>query len=365
MRENDAAVEAAARLRRYVAKYGKLYPRAWALTAAARAQRGKQLPNWDDWCYCPESILLDHYAELNPSLTHTDHIGHLAALAAWRPGQGIYRIHPDVQDALLTQDFTGTIPAESLIRLPEWCCYVMIDPPRELKPYPVAQGFFVNLDHAVIRPVDGPSKVTMVVRETPLRFINLVLDLKEIEELGPAVTFELTGTLDQAITRSFERAVRAWEGHNRPAEAQFLRDKQKEGEVTIRSFCQPLLQMALYLCADDAEIDGEHRRHKTIRKHGAERLLPADQCNFWEVAYRSGAALHAAKQYLAAHAGDGTHAGPRPHLRKAHWHHYWTGPRATAGATQPTERRLVLKWLGPILVNAKGEAMVIPTIHNV
>jgi hypothetical protein len=40
-----------------------------------------------------------------------------------------------------------------------------------------------------------------------------------------------------------------------------------------------------------------------------------------------------------------SHASPRPHYRRAHWHHFWTGPRNVPG-----ERKLILKWLPPIPV---------------
>ena len=43
----------------------------------------------------------------------------------------------------------------------------------------------------------------------------------------------------------------------------------------------------------------------------------------------------------------GTHSSPVPHIRKAHWHHFWTGP--------VTDKKLVLKWLPPIPVNIDDE----------
>ncbi len=43
----------------------------------------------------------------------------------------------------------------------------------------------------------------------------------------------------------------------------------------------------------------------------------------------------------------------------AHWHHYWTGPRDSAG------RRLVLKWLHPNLVKAEKPEDLVPTVRLV
>lgn len=54
---------------------------------------------------------------------------------------------------------------------------------------------------------------------------------------------------------------------------------------------------------------------------------------------------------------DGSHAPKAPHVRRAHWHHYWTGARESA------ERCLVLKWIPPVFVG--GASADIVTIHPV
>lgn len=43
-------------------------------------------------------------------------------------------------------------------------------------------------------------------------------------------------------------------------------------------------------------------------------------------------------------AEPGFHASPHPHVRAAHWHTYWTGPR---DAKFP-ERKPIVKWIPPI-----------------
>lgn len=53
----------------------------------------------------------------------------------------------------------------------------------------------------------------------------------------------------------------------------------------------------------------------------------------------------------------GSHAPKAPHVRRAHWHHYWTGARESA------ERCLVLKWIPPVFVG--GASADIVTIHPV
>ena len=48
----------------------------------------------------------------------------------------------------------------------------------------------------------------------------------------------------------------------------------------------------------------------------------------------------------------------RPHSRRGHWHHFWTGPKK-----EPSERKLVLRWVAPTFVNADGD--ITPTVHKV
>lgn len=68
---------------------------------------------------------------------------------------------------------------------------------------------------------------------------------------------------------------------------------------------------------------------------------------------RLGAALRRA--YQAEQTGaERPHAGPRPHVRRAHWHGYWSGPRDGA-------RRYDLRWLPPIAV-ALSDANELPAV---
>ena len=42
----------------------------------------------------------------------------------------------------------------------------------------------------------------------------------------------------------------------------------------------------------------------------------------------------------------GNHSRKRTHWRKGHFQHYWTGPKS-----KPEERKLILNWVEPVLVN--------------
>ena len=56
----------------------------------------------------------------------------------------------------------------------------------------------------------------------------------------------------------------------------------------------------------------------------------------------------------------GTHASPRPHIRRAHWHSFWVGKK-----DQPDARSVTLKWLPPIPVNVPGVEDLTTTVRDV
>lgn len=97
------------------------------------------------------------------------------------------------------------------------------------------------------------------------------------------------------------------------------------------------LSLVLYLCANNADVR-ESKRSKN-------RISGAGSVTEWDVGVRYGNAIRA----YAAKEGKshkGSHSRKRPHWRKGHFQHYWTGPKS-----KPEERKLILNWIEPVLVN--------------
>ena len=58
--------------------------------------------------------------------------------------------------------------------------------------------------------------------------------------------------------------------------------------------------------------------------------------------------------------------GPRPHIRRAHWHTILSGPRLREGQPVPaSERQADLRWMPPIAVNLEDAADLPATIRKV
>lgn len=79
-----------------------------------------------------------------------------------------------------------------------------------------------------------------------------------------------------------------------------------------------------------------------------------------KVGYRIGRALGKARSIVemgdSVEHDDRNSRGVMPHIRRAHWHCYWIGPK-----DNPTD--IVVHWLAPIVVNG-NQGEVIPTIHE-
>ena len=109
-----------------------------------------------------------------------------------------------------------------------------------------------------------------------------------------------------------------------------------------------------YLCSANADITPSYTPQKGLKRNNAKRR---SQATWHDVGYRIGAEL---RSYKRAESVRGEHQGGtvRPHMRRAHWHHYWTGPRNG-------ERKLVLKWLAPTMVNVGSDGIESATGHKV
>ncbi len=305
---------------------GKLYEGAWRQYDAFRQDRGRDgLADWPEWCYCP---MAGAYAIVSGGGSHrvpVDRIGdvaRLAAIAAWRVTQGIYRFDEVLLGHLLDTPLTGDLPCEVLHRLPEWCVYIET-PGRTWYGQPM-HGFFAHLEYDTNTSRDE---------------LRLLIDAED--DLVPVPIHLGPWPLQEAVARAIDvsRVHATAIGMTIPAAVQ--RD--------ISSTAEPLISLLLYLCADEAEVgDGATRPDfpKAKRTKLGWRLFPADKPTVWDVGVRLGAALRKAQERLRSD-GEGTHARPRAHIRRAHWHTYRVG----AGRS---DRRL--KWLPPIAVNVEDDA---------
>lgn len=338
------------RPREHLVALGQRYPSAWKQVDEMRADRGKGLPAWPEWCFLPlagaYSIVSAELQVPRLSTAHVGDVARLGALAAWRVTQGIYRFDPDVYTAVIDTPLEREIPSEILYRLPEWCVY--LETPGLAWAGAPLHGVWAHLEWDANT---GRSELRMLT-DSDAGLLPIIL------HLGP-------WPLSEAIERAQAEAQR-----NAAATAGLAALGQKmqgiDVAAVLRPVAEPVLNLLLYLCSQASEIgDGARRPAKPAPKRvrGTWRLFPADKPTTWEVGVRLGAALRRAYQTEQAGQGGGTHAGPRPHIRRAHWHGFRSGAmKREDGTPIPAEQRpYEVRWMPPIPVNV-GDVAELPAV---
>lgn len=284
------------------------YPGCWKQFDHFRQSR-EALGGWPEHVYCPMAvayaIIAGGAGRTVPLLASPD-ISRLAALAAWRPTQGIYRFDRDLFEALARTPVSGELPCELLHRLPAWAVYV--EAPTDLHDVLGWRGFFAHLEYD---PNHGSEELRLLI-DTSDGLLPVPL------HLGP-------WDLGTALARAGERAS----AHR---EALGLGAIQPGHLSRLAGLYAPMVSLLLYLCAEEADYARPPWPRPKRTKERLWRLFPAKHPSEIPVGVRLGAALRAHRE---AEQGGALTGGA------AHWHAFWKGPR-------DGERERFVKWLAPI-----------------
>lgn len=284
----------------------------------------KAKTKWPEYCLLPSTVFTslaikstwhqDDYDKPLDTLT-INLTGAMEALGTWRYSKGVYRFDDSVYEAIIDAPTVGALPSEVICRLPEWSVY--IETPALFGGR--CHGFWATLSW----------------RENHGTTLSIVLNLSSWVcplhvEIGP-------WTIEQGINRIRQKME---DGVSSGAYTDnFTNDNFSTVCLQVATVCIPLL---LYLCQDQPDITDDKQpgsipsRPQPRRVKGGYRMFPADRVRVWSVGKETGEMIRKAWQ-------GGEHGKVRPHLRRAHWHGYWTGPLAG-------ERKFSYKWLPPIPV---------------
>ncbi len=119
-----------------------------------------------------------------------------------------------------------------------------------------------------------------------------------------------------------------------------------QGQENITLFekaLMPLISLVLYLCSANPDFGVSERPARPTstktKKHGW-RLFQASGPTIWHIGERIGRLIREARESEACGTSD---RSVRPHIRRAHWHGYWSGPLSGP-------RRFDYQWMPPIPV---------------
>ncbi|MGD9700763.1 AcrVA2 family anti-CRISPR protein [Acinetobacter sp.] len=312
--------------------FSKKYKHIFDAIDTVRAKKGKEPGfDWNDACYIPIGTIMNlMYEKYSNEMVLNASV--LAALAAWQKTKGIYRFDETLIEEMLDMDSSDMkIPTEVLLRLPQWCLYI------ETPFYKIngvqMDGFFVHIEHDVNKG------------DVELRFIRATNN-----HLYPLVMHIGDWTIEEGVQRAFAKAKENALTHTNMDVFQVLKDLGEVIDDEIKMTKQ-LVSLVLYLCSDSAD----YTRDKPIMpapiktKMGL-HLPSAEKAKIWDVGVRTGSIIRLSRQQ----SGSGetyaeTGRSVRPHVRKAHWHGYWTGPRAE---DKKQDRKYSVKWIPPVFVKA-------------
>jgi hypothetical protein len=264
----------------------------------------------------------------------------MAALFTWSKGRSIYRFDADLAASVLATPMTDEIPTELLYRLPEWGIYIEA-PPNGLWPDELL-GVFVHLEYDSL---SGEHELRLF-GDPANKGTDLIIPLH----------ISGSSTIEEMLSAAIRTATAMARSQNMNVDIYELTNAFSEGQIDqISTWLAPIISCIMYLCTNDADIIEATTVHQKNRTQN-----PLARARQKDVGFRIGAALRSTKtrtQDAAPHEPTGRHV--TPHLRRAHWHHFWTG-----SLKDPSQRELIVKWIPPVPVNIdKGE--IVTVVRNV
>jgi hypothetical protein len=298
------------------------YSGGYGLIDEFRRNRGKDIPNWPKWCFLPMAAFYTVICKavgsdsVPPELISD--VGRLAAIVTWRYSQGVYLFDPDVFDALWTTKLSGDLPGDVLLRFPEWSIY--IETPEKRFGDSRLFGFWAHLEHDA---------------NNHRHELRLVLDTEEV--LIPMPVHIGNWPLETALRKMVAECAK-----NIPAKT-LVEVPDKNDMSVFAEVLMPIVSLVLYLCSDNPDFGVAKKpvrpKAKKTKKHGW-RLFQAPGPTIWHIGGRIGRLIREARD--SARIG-GSDRSVKSHIRRAHWHGYWSGP-----LTGP--RRFDYQWMPPIPV---------------
>ena len=243
--------------------------------------------------------------------------------AAWRHCRQVYRFDRRLSQELREMELPGDMPTEALKKLPYPIMYV--DAPFDV---PFGNGtalpcceFFVLQENLVWPRENKPDRIL------------IYCDFGEKPTYCTTISLE-GGTLARATSEIIDRNLISWREDHIPILTQ-----------GISQFVSVIFNYLLYIASDRCEQEVVY-----TPSNGSKRTRRAAQSTVHEVGAYIGRRLGAARSKSAPTSAPavGTGRSPRPHIRAAHWHHYWTGPLSGP-------RELKLRWVEPIFVGPKSQ----------
>lgn len=288
----------------------------------------------------------------------------------WKKFKQVYKVDPDFIPELYNTD-NVKIPVSALKNIPYKCFYVDLSNTNVFSPF---FGFFVNIS------CDDKSDLPNIT------FLRVSKQEGMSEELFCSAYFTPKDFLEYKMIsiengEMFINVDRSQIDTNSKREVSNVAKLQGATafQENTQKFVLFAFQLLLFLVSDKPDIvrrneyaKKEKTGHSTAEaKHSAAEAkhsaAEAKQVKFSDIGFRYGETIRAYKREYASsttqtremstHTGDkvGNRKKPVVHIRRAHWHLYWTGP----GRKVP-----IVKWLSPCIAGSREDTVTINKIER-
>lgn len=263
----------------------------------------------------------------------TEEPGIIDALYKWRVHKQIYKFPKEFEQLLYQQEDGFDTPIWILNSLPYNSIYVETNCLDEN-----VLGFFMYKDY---------QSYSVVIIYDDMTHENAGFNYNHL-------TSELT-TLEDALNQQL--------------------DKEGLGNVgleacmttTVWRLMPKILQLVLYICAENKEVEENPEQKKITRKPKDKKFIKDKyrEVQIWDCGNKISEKI---RTFLVSnkHNNDvvsqrntfGTGKSKAPHSRRGHWHHFWTGKIGTE------TRKLILKWVAPTFVNGTPNTVNINIVET-
>ena len=234
----------------------KRYPNAWEYMDHVHQSNGKdEYPSWPNWCYAPMAAALAIATQQNKNLfcqlQAVSDAQQIDALAPWRISKEVFIIDESLEQMLFQQADDTSVPAEILMQIPYPCFYIQFHN-FEFQNRTIS-GAFVHLEY----DVNNDSSELRIL----FTFLN-----------GSTLGFPIhinAGNLENSEHITVQEAINTI-GTDSPLNA--LRGMMQTENNAIKIALGKVLQIVLYLCAQNAEIS-PNKEQSTVYKRGKKSAI--------------------------------------------------------------------------------------------
>lgn len=281
-------------------------------------------------------------------------------LHIWRLHKQIYKFPKEMEHILYKQNDGMDTPIKIFENLPYDCIYIETN--DLFYKEKTILGFFVKRTDATTN-LNGAwgYEICLIYEDLKTKVISIRYD--DIKES--------TGIFDALMnTMVKEMRIRDNEtGKIYSYEDKEVMDFAKKSMLDVYnnseySILPKIVQLVLYICAENKEIE-ENALQKNITRKPKNKKYIKDkyrEVQIWDcgnkISEKIRSFLIPNDRSYSSSIGIGDGKTKAPHSRKGHWHHFWIGKRNSE------ERKLILKWVAPTLVNGNPNTVNINVVEN-